>query len=34
LPQGADLHFLDPAKALDENAKWSKAFREFVANAR
>ena len=34
LPQGADLHFLDPAKALDENAKWSKAFRELVANAR
>jgi len=34
LPQGADLHLLDPAKALDENAKWSKAFRELVANAR
>src|SRR5499427_3779196 len=34
LPQGADLYFLDPAKALDENAKWSKYFREIVASAR
>jgi iron(III) transport system substrate-binding protein len=34
LPQGADLHFLDPARALDENAKWSKYFRDIVTNAR
>lgn len=30
LPDG--LHFLDPAKALDASAQWSKAFREIVAN--
>jgi iron(III) transport system substrate-binding protein len=34
LPQGADLHFLDPAKALDENAKWSKYFRETFSSSR
>jgi len=34
LPQGADLHFLDPAKALDENGKWSKTFREIMTNTR
>src|SRR5262245_4064481 len=34
LPQGTHLHFLDPAKALDENAKWSKYFREIFASAR
>jgi iron(III) transport system substrate-binding protein len=34
LPQGADLHFLDPAKALDENAKWNKYFRRIFASSR
>ena len=32
LPQGVDLHFLDPAKALDDSAKWDKYFREIIAN--
>jgi len=26
------LHFLDPAKALDDSAKWDKYFREIIAN--
>jgi iron(III) transport system substrate-binding protein len=34
LPEGVDLHFLDPVKALDDSAKWSKYFREIVANPR
>jgi iron(III) transport system substrate-binding protein len=34
LPEGADLHFLDPVKALDDSAKWSKYFREIVATPR
>jgi iron(III) transport system substrate-binding protein len=34
LPGGADLHFLDPVKALDDSAKWSKYFREIVATPR
>jgi hypothetical protein len=34
LPEGADLHFLDPVKALDNSAKWSKYFREIVAAPR
>jgi iron(III) transport system substrate-binding protein len=34
LPEGADLHILDPAKALDDSAKWSKYFREVVAAPR
>jgi hypothetical protein len=28
------LHFLDPVKALDDSAKWSKYFREIVATPR
>jgi iron(III) transport system substrate-binding protein len=32
LPQGVDLHFLDPAKALDDSAKWDKYFREIITN--
>jgi hypothetical protein len=34
LPEGADLHILDPAKALDDSAKWSKYFRDIVAAPR
>ena len=34
LPQGAPLHFLDPAKGLDANAKWGRYFREVVASPR
>jgi iron(III) transport system substrate-binding protein len=34
LPEGADLHFLDPVKALDDSTKWSKYFREIVATPR
>ena len=32
LPGGASLTFLDPAKGLDENQKWSKYFREIMIN--
>jgi iron(III) transport system substrate-binding protein len=32
LPEGLTLKFLDPAKLLDENAKWEKAFKEIVTN--
>ncbi|HVI68179.1 MAG TPA: extracellular solute-binding protein [Bradyrhizobium sp.] len=32
LPEGALLHFLDPAKGLDEYAKWSKQYRDVVTN--
>jgi iron(III) transport system substrate-binding protein len=32
LPEGAALHFLDPAKGLDENPKWSKYYRDIVTN--
>jgi iron(III) transport system substrate-binding protein len=32
LPEGAALHFLDPAKGLDEYAKWSKHYRDIVTN--
>jgi iron(III) transport system substrate-binding protein len=32
LPEGAVLHFLDPAKGLDEYAKWSKHYRDIVTN--
>jgi hypothetical protein len=28
------LHFLDPVKALDDSAKWSKYFRDIVAAPR
>ena len=34
LPEGVALHFLDPAKGLDENAKWSKYFRDVFAGPR
>jgi iron(III) transport system substrate-binding protein len=32
LPEGASLHFLDPAKGLDEDPKWSKQYRDIVTN--
>jgi iron(III) transport system substrate-binding protein len=32
LPEGVDV--LDPVKALDDSAKWSKYFREIVATSR
>jgi len=32
LPEGASLHFLDPAKGLDEYPKWSKQYRDIVTN--
>ena len=32
LPEGAALHFLDPAKGLDEDPKWSKQYRDIVTN--
>jgi iron(III) transport system substrate-binding protein len=32
LPEGASLHFLDSAKGLDEFPKWSKQYRDIVAN--
>ena len=32
LPEGASLHFLDPAKGLDEYPKWSKQYRDVVTN--
>jgi ABC-type Fe3+ transport system substrate-binding protein len=32
LPEGARLHFLDPAKGLDEYPKWSKQYRDVVTN--
>src|SRR5215475_11611108 len=31
-PEGASLYFLDPAKGLDEYAKWSKQYRDVVTN--
>jgi ABC-type Fe3+ transport system substrate-binding protein len=34
LPEGVDLHFLDPVKALDDSAKWSKYFRDIAATPR
>jgi iron(III) transport system substrate-binding protein len=32
LPTGASVTFLDPARGLDENQKWSKYFREIILN--
>jgi iron(III) transport system substrate-binding protein len=31
LPEGVSLVFIDPAKGLDENQKWSKTYREVLA---
>jgi iron(III) transport system substrate-binding protein len=32
LPSGVSVTFIDPAKALDENQKWSKHYRDIVTN--
>ena len=32
LPSGLSVTFLDPAKGLDENQKWSKYYREIITN--
>ncbi len=32
LPSGVSVSFIDPAKALDENQKWSKHYRDIVIN--
>src|SRR5262249_37476793 len=32
LPGGLSITFLDPAKGLDENQKWSKYYREIITN--
>jgi iron(III) transport system substrate-binding protein len=32
LPGGSSVTFLDPAKGLDENQKWSKYYREIITN--
>jgi iron(III) transport system substrate-binding protein len=32
LPSGISLTFLDPAKSLDENQKWSKYYRDIIIN--
>jgi iron(III) transport system substrate-binding protein len=34
LPEGVAVHFLDPAKGLDENAKWNKYYRDIIVNPR
>jgi iron(III) transport system substrate-binding protein len=32
LPGGASITFLDPAKSLDENQKWSRYYRDIITN--
>ena len=32
LPDGISIIFLDPAKSLDENQKWSKYYRDIMIN--
>jgi iron(III) transport system substrate-binding protein len=32
LPEGASVTFLDPAKALDDDRKWSKLYRDIIGN--
>jgi iron(III) transport system substrate-binding protein len=32
LPEGTSVTFIDPAKSLDENQKWSKYYRETFNN--
>jgi iron(III) transport system substrate-binding protein len=32
LPEGIAISFLDPVKNLDENRKWSKAYRDIIIN--
>jgi iron(III) transport system substrate-binding protein len=32
LPSGVSVTFLDPAKALDEDRKWSKLYRDIISN--
>jgi iron(III) transport system substrate-binding protein len=32
LPSGLTLNFVDPAKILDENAKWEKLYKDIIAN--